>query len=687
MPSVATVAILLLLALPAGAGQEKDDATEDPVEQTVVIRSSRLGGEDAAGMVEHVAISSEEAASDDLPAVVGRTVGVQVRTLGGLGSYGVASIRGSTPEQVPVYLDGILLNAGGFAAVNLADFALEGIESLEVWRGAAPARLGWSGLAGAIVLHGRRPRGRRLEMQAGAGSWSSLRGMLSLAGRWRRSDFLVLGSLLSSRGDFLYLNRNGTLYYQADDRIMPRQNNASLAGNLLLKLHSRLGEDWNLEVGADSFARRQGIAGIDSLPTTFASLKTFRQSLQGRLSRAGEDWAAGLELSLLYLHEDFDDSHTPHGELGLGRQHTLASTWAATAAGWLEYQAGGQSGTARLEGRYENFSHHDQVSDREVPAQQRFTLAANYRHRWPSGKRFGLEPSARGELQYSHFPGGPLPGGLGEQQPQDSLRPYWQAAISAWYQPLPVLRLLLSAGRSSRPPSLAELFGDRGSVIGNPRLRAESAWRGDAGLRYDRRLPGNRLGLRLEGALFASRASDLITYVQNSQSSVRPENIAAADIMGVESSLRLELWQSLSLQANYTYLHAVNRSSVSYYRGKRLPGRPAHEAWARLEYRWRAPGHAWKLWLDVDYAGANYLDAANLKEDALARLLLGAGLSFRHRRSGLMLILEVRNLLDTITLADGSGRLRPLRDFEAFPLPGLTALVTLRYHVDWGEEP
>lgn len=686
MPSVVAVITVLLLALPAGAEDRPGDGDEERDEKTVVVRSTRLGGEEAAGMVERVAVTAEQAASDDLPQLVSRAVGVQVRTLGGLDSYGVASIRGSTPEQVPVYLDGVLLNAGGFAAVNLADFALEGIESLEVWRGAAPARLGWSGLAGAIVLHSRRPRGQRLELQAGAGSWSSLRGMASLAGRFWNSDFLLLGSLHSTSGDFLYLNRNGTRYEQADDRIMPRQNNAGLSGNLLLKLRSRPGEDWNLELGADSFLRRQGVAGIDSLPTTYASLRTFRQSLQGKLARAADDWAAGAELSLLYLYEDFDDSHTAHGELGLGRQHTRASTWAATAAGWLQYEAGAQSALARLETRYENFSHRDLVSGQAAAGKERFTLAANYRHRWLPGERFGLEPSVRGVLQYAHFPGGPLPGGLGELAAQNSLRPYWQASLSAWYQPLPVLRLYLSAGRTSRPPSLAELFGDRGAVIGNPQLRAESAWRADAGLRYSSKSRGDGPELRLEGALFASRADDLITYVQNSQSSVRPENIAAADIAGVESSLRLELWRCLSLQANYTYLYAVNRSSVSYYRGKRLPGRPAHEAWARLEYHRRAPRHEWKLWLDIDYAGANYLDAANLKEDALARLLLGAGLSFQHRPSGLMLIVEVRNLLDTITLEDADGRLRPLRDFEAFPLPGLTALVTLRYRADWGGE-
>jgi len=47
---------------------------------------------------------------ESLAEVIEKEAGVQVRQAGGLGSYSVISLRGSTSEQVMIYIDGILLN-------------------------------------------------------------------------------------------------------------------------------------------------------------------------------------------------------------------------------------------------------------------------------------------------------------------------------------------------------------------------------------------------------------------------------------------------------------------------------------------------------------------------------------------------------------------------------------------------
>ncbi|ETR65446.1 MAG: hypothetical protein OMM_14237 [Candidatus Magnetoglobus multicellularis str. Araruama] len=45
---------------------------------------------------------------ESLADVIEKEAGVQVNQAGGLGSYSVISLRGSTSEQVMIYLDGIL---------------------------------------------------------------------------------------------------------------------------------------------------------------------------------------------------------------------------------------------------------------------------------------------------------------------------------------------------------------------------------------------------------------------------------------------------------------------------------------------------------------------------------------------------------------------------------------------------
>ena len=184
---------------------------------------------------------------------------------------------------------------------------------------------------------------------------------------------------------------------------------------------------------------------------------------------------------------------------------------------------------------------------------------------------------------------------------------------------------------------------------------------------------------RLELAGFASAVRDLVVYVQNSQGTVRAENVGRAEIAGVEASARALLADLLSLEANYTFLHAVNRTDAPYLEGRQLPGRPEHELYARIELADRFGAFAARLFADVNYSGLTYLDQANLKDAGLGTALVGLGLGVERVPQRLELTLEARNLLDTITVEDRSGRVRPISDFEGYPLPGRALLATLRW--------
>ncbi|RME28677.1 MAG: TonB-dependent receptor [Deltaproteobacteria bacterium] len=215
-------------------------------------------------------------------------------------------------------------------------------------------------------------------------------------------------------------------------------------------------------------------------------------------------------------------------------------------------------------------------------------------------------------------------------------------------------------------------------MVGNPQLVPEASWRADLGIELRRKWATIPLRLESQVAAFGSLADDLIVYVQNSQASVRPENIESAAIAGLETAAKMDLPLGLRLELSYTYLFTRNLSDSPVYNGKRLPGRPAHRLWARIGWKRRASGYDVMVWFETDFAGSNYLDAANLKEDTLARLLFGAGMNIEHRQSGLAISLRLQNLADTIAVGGGLDR-RPLRDFEGFPLPGFTAMATLAW--------
>ncbi|HUT76819.1 MAG TPA: TonB-dependent receptor, partial [Polyangia bacterium] len=259
---------------------------------------------------------------------------------------------------------------------------------------------------------------------------------------------------------------------------------------------------------------------------------------------------------------------------------------------------------------------------------------------------------------------------------------FWSPALGARLEIAAGLFLRANGGRYLRAPDLAELYGDRGAVVGNPDLVPEVGWNADAGATWIRQ--GSSAGLtllRLDAAWFGSWAEDLIAYVQNSQRTIRPENVDAARILGVETMLRLVLFDLVSLQGNYTYLNTINRSEKPYHDGRRLPGRPEHEAYARLGVERVFERWGGAVWIDADYAGNVYLDQANLKDDAVGRLLFGLGYRLERPREGLALTLEVKNIFDTISVEDARGNDRPVRDYEAYPLPGRTFLATIHYRL------
>jgi iron complex outermembrane receptor protein len=237
----------------------------------------------------------------------------------------------------------------------------------------------------------------------------------------------------------------------------------------------------------------------------------------------------------------------------------------------------------------------------------------------------------------------------------------------------------MNLGRYVRAPDLGELYADRGVTVGNPGLRPEVAWSADLGIGWQvENARALDLG-RFELAGFASSVRDLIAYVQNSQSTVRAENVGRAELAGVEASGRARLADLVTIAANYTFLRAVNRTDAPYLDGRRLPGRPEHELYAKVELGDSFGDFAARVSAEVAYSGLAYLDQANLKDGGLGCAIVGLALGVERVPERLEITLEVRNLLDQISVEDRAGRTQPISDFDGYPLPGRTLLATVRW--------
>jgi len=109
-------------------------------------------------------IDTTEATSrvDSVSDLLSESVGVQVRSFGGLGAFSTVSIRGATPNQVEFYLDNVLLNTANTSLVDAETVPLDNVERIEIYRGFAPLQLGAGSIGGAINLVTRQVAGETI---------------------------------------------------------------------------------------------------------------------------------------------------------------------------------------------------------------------------------------------------------------------------------------------------------------------------------------------------------------------------------------------------------------------------------------------------------------------------------------------------------------------------------------------
>ncbi|MDJ0764960.1 MAG: TonB-dependent receptor [Myxococcota bacterium] len=687
---------MLLLPLTPLAQETESTGEDDPeidpsffedgdegLYETVVSGYRIYATDEGTGFAHTIDVSQETTTLTSVSDVLSSSVGVQVQSTGGIGAYSIPSIRGSTPQQVPIFLDGIELNTGGFAAVNLADLSLDTLATIEVYRGSAPLILGTSGIGGAVVLKTRRFKEPRTEMAGTYGSWRTSRLFLSHENQVHGVTGLVALSVQGSEGNFDYLNRNGTLYNEDDDRIMARQNNAHTSYSGLVKLGGTAGK-WKWIALADLFVKRQGIPGRESVITEHASLRTLRDAVSLRANRAlASCMDLHIGINYLTIEQDFNDLYN---EVGINGERTVSAAHAVGGDAVLDTRfTESHQLILRLAARLERYKEQELIAEAYEGEKQspsdRVRVDAGIEHKWTVFKKVDIVTTLRGAFHYLSFGGGPIHGILGWMPAYTRSDFNLTPALGIRYEIIDGIMLRVNGGRYLRPPDLTELFGSQGSIVGNPQLTAEVGYNADAGITYlfEGRSVLNRL--RLDAAWFTSLVDDLIAYVPNSQYSVRPENIEGAMIWGVETAVTVRLFDVMSIQGNYTYLNGRIESISPFHDGNRIPGRPTHEAYGRLELsrglgQWRLGGFG-----DVTYVGDSVLDPYNLKNDLVARRQFDVGVWLENRPGRIRLTVKVKNILNEIIFDGSDGRPHPIRDLDGFPLPGRGVFATLNWKV------
>ncbi|MCK4351222.1 MAG: TonB-dependent receptor, partial [Candidatus Krumholzibacteria bacterium] len=540
---------------------------------------------------------------------------------------------------------------------------LSGVNRIEIYRGFSPPHLGSSAIGGAInlVSFAEEDSGRtgpELTMSATAGSFGTGRYLLSFHSGATRVRFRGHASYMESRGDFSFVDDRSTPLNPLDDQTTTRLNNDFTLWNILGRVELDLPAFDGVSLSHDAVLREGGVPGLGS-----------NQSLVARSERATHITYLKLDpkpLLDMQFHTGFTAYHSltadkfndSDGDITALRQETdnRMTVYGANARVGIDPPWIPASLELFFEGRRERFHPVSllpkpsegpdrlrsvrtlSVSSDIQPTGDRFVLTVGGRFEWHENDFYDeppfprLPPTPQGKVEDS------------EGTPHAGFR----------YHMLDWLCIKGNWGRYYRLPTFLELFGNLGSVTGNPDLEPERGTNRDIGII----LKGDRLSFMkhpyLELVYLGNDTENLILFFPNSQYTSAPVNIGSASIRGLESSFACSLPRSIHLSGSYTYLDHRDNGPIPYYNGNRLAAQPVHQALGRIEIvRTR-----WRIEYELNYIGANYLDRANMIK-VPAREIHNLLLEFSLSSRGITLSLEGRNL--------GNNQ---ISDVNGFPLPG-----------------
>lgn len=584
--SAAAAAALALGAAPAGA------LADDEVDEAVIRAPRTAPAETLVGHAEIERTGAVTLADALRPQA-------DVDTLGGgsPGAVGRLTLRGSTPEEVLLMVDGLRLSSRSSAATvggadpNMIPTAM--VQRLSVLRGPSSALFGPNAVAGAIEVTTRAPTvplswTGNLQLGAlappldasslptvddddvgGVGGFLGGRGQLTAATR-QGPRFAVLG--LSGSWNRGWIPNTASHFFDATLKVGRVLPGGGIAHAWVSTFDAATGAPaWGSLLDADMFdfddrQARRGVMGAAMARAALSPRDTLEATVGSRVQRTqlfnpvGADLDAGAERA--------EDEH-------LARELQARVRW--------QRALGGVPGafSVSVEGG------HDLLATRSL-ARSAARGAVSVRDRLDLGRGAVLDLALRADLD-------------GQYGAQVSPR------VAAEWSMGPSLRAFAAVGRGYRPPSFAELawptiayatsVGAARGERGNDDLRVETAWGGDLALLGGE--PGGRWTFAARA--FALRTEGLIRWAIDGDGFWRPTNEALAWRAGAtaEGSWRLHLrW---TVQASATWQTTVDQG------GEAIAGRLRSRASARVIH-YAAVG--WRAWAEALWFDRNGADSA-----------------------------------------------------------------------------
>jgi len=525
-----------------------------------------------------------QAEDKGLADLLSESEGVSVREFGGPGDRSEVTIRGSTPNQVVVTIDGVKTNSALTGGLDLSRLCTPLVEQIEITRGAGSTREGSGAIGGVVNLVTRAAEPERTtRASASGGAFDTWEGSLL------HSD--VRGDLEYSAG-YCGLTTDGDFEFAR-----PTERIDGVEAPFVPDTTTRFNNDRVQHGGSLSLAKpvaggrlrfsdyatytSGGEPGIDSGNGVDAGQALHARSHDvGNLAQLRFEGDGPKRLGSAYdvqLYHRFERSHFRNPDVVFRDPIDVdvrLQTFGVRAEDRFTRPILGQAHELAL--RID--ANHDSIRSNDRSGRDRPQAAGAISERVPFlDERVTLGASVR--LDWT-----------------DGFDPQLLPAVGLVAAPWPWIRARAQAGRAYRAPGFDELYHpDEGFIRGNPDLSPEDAWNFDAGLELALERAGPFSNLKLGGGWFRRELDDSIVWVLINPRTVAPINTGSATAEGYELVASLDWTKFLRLSANHTRTDSTRDAT-----GERLPGQARDETFVRLRL---GPEERWKLVAELEHVG------------------------------------------------------------------------------------
>jgi len=508
----------------------------------------------------------ERAGATDVGEALEKVGGIKIRDYGSMGAATSITIRGSTPNQVLVLIDGRPTALPSLGTTDLSLYPVDNVERIEVVRGPFSSLYGADALGGVVNIITRdAPEKPTTEFDLSYGSFNTQIYQMNYGAKKGKFGYFITAGKNSSDGD--------------------RKNSGCDGKHFTTKLSYDISSDAKLSLSLGYLYQSLDVPGSLSLPSPNAHQndeKDWADLTYNLKLGEGSDIMAKLFFNRHWLEyknpKILSDSETKVNQVGLELQQNLS----LNEMNLLTYGVAYKRDEIEVD---------DKINDTSMIGG-------------------GKELSTTGiylqdEINFKTLPLTLVPG-LRYDAPSEYEKRV-SPKISALYRIKERTNIRASIGQAYRAPTVDDLYwyDEAWKSYGNPDLKPEKSTSWDLGVEHQ----FNEKVL-VRTTYFRSEVKDLITWALSETSPGSwcyvATNVDKALIQGVEAESKFQFSPEIFASLSYIYTDARDKGEAYY--DKYLLYQPRNKVDCTIGYKNK---NGFKASIGVEYIGSTYSDQDN----------------------------------------------------------------------------